>query len=150
MPVSTTNNFTAIVLAAGKGSKMRLLPQHTPKALLPVATRPMIWYSLNLLSQKGFKDVIVVVQEGDTQLMSYLQSTTYFQSDLLYSEQQNQMDEIDNGIGSVGSVGQQTERGTKYRIMTTTEDETTADCLRMVCMSIIYVFTYYFSNHMNR
>ena len=58
MPVSTSNNFTAIVLAAGKGSKMRILPQHTPKALLPVATRPIIWYSLNLLSQKGFKDVI--------------------------------------------------------------------------------------------
>lgn len=65
-------NFTAVVLAGGLGSRMRTVPKHIPKAMLPVAGRPMIWYSLSVLEQAGFSDIIVLIQEEDTSLATYL------------------------------------------------------------------------------
>ncbi|XP_042318777.1 translation initiation factor eIF-2B subunit gamma isoform X2 [Sceloporus undulatus] len=52
--------FQAVVMAVGGGSRMMDLTSSTPKALLPVGNKPLIWYPLNLLEQVGFEEVIVV------------------------------------------------------------------------------------------
>ena len=49
---------TAIVLAAGKGTRMK---SELPKVLLPVCGRPMIEYVLDALTKGGVDRVIVVV-----------------------------------------------------------------------------------------
>jgi len=54
----------AVILAAGHGTRMSDLTTDTPKALLPVANMPMIWYSLKMLEKAGFEDVTIVAQEG--------------------------------------------------------------------------------------
>lgn len=54
-------DFQAVVMAAGKGSRMTELTMKCPKALLPIGNRPMIWYSLNFLQRNHFKDVILVL-----------------------------------------------------------------------------------------
>eukprot|EP00124_Ichthyophonus_hoferi_P004441 Ihof_evm3s489 gene=Ihof_evmTU3s489 len=64
--------FQAVVMAGGPGSRMYPLTENFPKALLPVGNKPLIWYSLNQLERAGFKDIIVLVQKGDTQLLQYL------------------------------------------------------------------------------
>lgn len=58
------NEFQAVVLAGGKGSRMMDLTSSKPKCLLPIGNYPMIWYSLNMLQKIGFREVIVVVQES--------------------------------------------------------------------------------------
>ena len=45
----------AIVLAAGSGSRMPDLTAHIPKALLPIANKPMVWYPLHMLEKAGFE-----------------------------------------------------------------------------------------------
>lgn len=54
-------DFQAVVMAGGKGSRMTELTLKCPKALLPVGSRPLIWYSLNFLQKNGIKDAIIVL-----------------------------------------------------------------------------------------
>ncbi|MEM0026443.1 MAG: sugar phosphate nucleotidyltransferase [Ignisphaera sp.] len=50
-----------IVLAAGEGRRLRPLTETRPKALIPVAGKPVIYYPLDLLARLGIKEVYVVV-----------------------------------------------------------------------------------------
>ncbi|MFJ4055525.1 MULTISPECIES: N-acetylmuramate alpha-1-phosphate uridylyltransferase MurU [unclassified Pseudomonas] len=49
----------AMILAAGKGERMRPLTLHTPKPLLPVAGQPLIEYHLRALATAGFTEVVI-------------------------------------------------------------------------------------------
>lgn len=46
--------FQAVVLAAGKGSRMTEITAGKPKCLLPVGNKPLVWYPLFKLQQTGF------------------------------------------------------------------------------------------------
>ena len=48
----------AIVLAAGKGTRMK---SESPKALVPVCGRPMIFRVLDALEDAGVEEIVVVV-----------------------------------------------------------------------------------------
>ncbi|MEW6207463.1 MAG: NDP-sugar synthase [Acidobacteriota bacterium] len=47
----------AIILAGGKGTRLRPLTLHTPKPILPIAGRPFLVYQLELLKRAGVRDV---------------------------------------------------------------------------------------------
>ena len=49
----------AMILAAGRGERMRPLTDHTPKPLLPVGGKPLIVWHLERLSKAGFKEVVI-------------------------------------------------------------------------------------------
>ncbi|HEN8712031.1 MULTISPECIES: N-acetylmuramate alpha-1-phosphate uridylyltransferase MurU [Pseudomonas] len=49
----------AMILAAGKGERMRPLTLHTPKPLLSVAGQPLIEYHLRALAAAGFTEVVI-------------------------------------------------------------------------------------------
>ncbi|CAM9138455.1 unnamed protein product [Lampetra planeri] len=46
------------------------LTYNTPKAMLPVGNKPLIWYPLNLLESVGFEEVIVITTKEVQKLMS--------------------------------------------------------------------------------
>ncbi len=50
-----------IILAGGKGSRLAPLTKVTSKQLLPVYSRPMIFYPLEKLLQAGIKEVLIIV-----------------------------------------------------------------------------------------
>jgi MurNAc alpha-1-phosphate uridylyltransferase len=49
----------AMLLAAGRGERMRPLTDHTPKPLLEVAGRPLIAWHLRRLAQAGIREVVI-------------------------------------------------------------------------------------------
>lgn len=48
-----------MILAAGRGERMRPLTDHTPKPLLPVAGRALIDYHLEALARAGLREVVI-------------------------------------------------------------------------------------------
>ena len=48
-----------MILAAGRGERMRPLTDHTPKPLLKVGGKPLIVWHLERLAQAGFKEVVI-------------------------------------------------------------------------------------------
>lgn len=48
-----------MILAAGRGERMRPLTDHTPKPLLSVGGKPLIVWHLERLAKAGFKEVII-------------------------------------------------------------------------------------------
>lgn len=49
----------AMILAAGRGERMRPLTDHTPKPLLKVGGKPLIVWHLERLAKSGFKEVVI-------------------------------------------------------------------------------------------
>ncbi|XP_045493551.1 translation initiation factor eIF-2B subunit gamma [Colias croceus] len=57
--------FQAVVLAAGRGSRMPDVGGTVSKCLLPIGPYPLLWYSLNLLERVGFQETMVLVLDED-------------------------------------------------------------------------------------
>ncbi|MEQ1597786.1 MAG: N-acetylmuramate alpha-1-phosphate uridylyltransferase MurU [Methylotenera sp.] len=49
----------AMILAAGRGERMRPLTEHTPKPLLKVGGKPLIVWHLERLAKAGFKEIVI-------------------------------------------------------------------------------------------
>uniref|UniRef100_A0A672IY22 Translation initiation factor eIF2B subunit gamma n=1 Tax=Salarias fasciatus TaxID=181472 RepID=A0A672IY22_SALFA len=60
----------AVLMAAGGGSRMTDLTYNTPKPLLPVGNKPLMWYPLNLLERVGFEEVIVITTKEVQKMMN--------------------------------------------------------------------------------
>ena len=50
---------TAMILAAGRGERMRPLTDHTPKPLLCAGGKPLIVWHLERLAEAGFRDIVI-------------------------------------------------------------------------------------------
>jgi N-acetyl-alpha-D-muramate 1-phosphate uridylyltransferase len=52
-------NCKALILAAGRGERMRPLTDHTPKPLLQVRGKPLMQWAMEGLAHGGFTDVVI-------------------------------------------------------------------------------------------
>ena len=62
----------AVILAAGEGKRVRPLTRSRPKALIPVANRPIIDYIVEALEGCGIREIIVVVGYRKEQVIRHL------------------------------------------------------------------------------
>lgn len=84
-PATPAQPLKAIVLAAGRGERMRPLTDHTPKPLLPVRGKPLIEWHLEALARGGVRDVVVNTAWLEERMVETLGDGTRFGVAIHYS-----------------------------------------------------------------
>lgn len=82
--------FSAVVLAAGEGRRLRPLTRNRPKPMLPAATTPILERVFDELIGAGITDITVVVGYQRERVQSYF-GPTYRNVPLTYVGQQKQL-----------------------------------------------------------
>lgn len=63
----------AIILAAGRGKRLRPLTDHTPKPLLPVWGKPLLDHTLQAVAEVGVEEVCLVTHYLGEQIKAFVQ-----------------------------------------------------------------------------
>jgi mannose-1-phosphate guanylyltransferase len=82
----------AMVFAAGQGQRLRPQTERVPKALIPVAGRPMIEYPLLLLRHYDIREIIINLHHLGEQIEDYLGNGARFGLKISYSKEEELLD----------------------------------------------------------
>jgi bifunctional UDP-N-acetylglucosamine pyrophosphorylase/glucosamine-1-phosphate N-acetyltransferase/UDP-N-acetylglucosamine pyrophosphorylase len=104
------NTFYAVVMAAGKGTRMK---SDLPKVLYPVLNRPMIEYVLDVLEQAGVEKILTVVGYRS----GLVRETLAHRKNLIFVEQTEQL-----GTGHAVMVCRDELKGHKVPVMVVAGD----------------------------
>ena len=77
----------AMILAAGRGDRLRPLTDVTPKPLLEVQAKPLIVHHLEALSTAGFTEVVINLSWLGNQIRDLLGNGAAFNLSIEYSEE---------------------------------------------------------------
>ncbi|WP_028115705.1 N-acetylmuramate alpha-1-phosphate uridylyltransferase MurU [Ferrimonas senticii] len=88
----------AMILAAGRGERMRPLTDTTPKPLIRLCGKPLIEYHLEALAQAGFTEVVVNQGHLGEQLPQQLGDGSRFGLEIHYSDERPDALETGGGI----------------------------------------------------
>ena len=82
--------MNALILAAGLGTRLRPLTDHMPKALVPVAGKPLLHHTIHTLRRAGATSIVVNVHHFTEQIVHYL-STHDFGLPIHISDESQQL-----------------------------------------------------------
>ncbi|MEN8259882.1 MAG: N-acetylmuramate alpha-1-phosphate uridylyltransferase MurU [Pseudomonadota bacterium] len=88
----------AMILAAGRGERMRPLTDRIPKPLLPVGGRPMIEYTIDALVASGFEEIVINVAWLGDMIEAWLGDGGRFGASIRYSREEGGALETAGGI----------------------------------------------------
>ena len=88
----------AMILAAGRGDRMRPLTDATPKPLLKVAGKPLIQYTIENLVAAGFTELVINVSYLGEQIIQTLGDGWQFGASIVYSQEGAEALETAGGI----------------------------------------------------
>jgi MurNAc alpha-1-phosphate uridylyltransferase len=83
---------TAMILAAGRGERMRPLTDHTPKPLLKVRGKPLIEYHLEALKRANYQTVVVNHAWLGEQIESVVGKGERFGLNIVYSAEKTALE----------------------------------------------------------
>jgi MurNAc alpha-1-phosphate uridylyltransferase len=75
----------AMILAAGFGSRLQPFTNHTPKPLLPILGKPLLFYHLEKLYAAGFTDIVINVSHLSEKIVSLIGDGRRFNLNIIYS-----------------------------------------------------------------
>lgn len=87
----------AMILAAGRGSRLRPLTDHCPKPLVAVGNKPLIVYHIENLAQAGFREIVINLFHLGQQIEDYLGNGANWGVSIAYSREPSLL-EVGGGI----------------------------------------------------
>ena len=95
----------AMILAAGKGTRVRPITHTIPKPMIPILQKPVMEFLLELLRQHGFDQVMVNVSHLANEIESYFRDGQRFGVQIAYSFE-GRIEEDGTLVGdALGSAG---------------------------------------------
>lgn len=88
----------AMIFAAGLGTRLRPLTDHTPKALVPVGGVPMLQHVLLRLKAAGFTDITVNIHHFGQQIIDFLKANDHFGLEIHISDERDLLLDTGGGI----------------------------------------------------
>lgn len=79
-----------MILAAGLGTRMRPLTDHTPKPLLEAGGKPLIVWHIERLRDAGFKEIVINVAHLGDQIIDYLGDGSAYGVHITFSDEQGE------------------------------------------------------------
>jgi dTDP-glucose pyrophosphorylase len=93
-PPIALHPMKAVILAAGKGTRMKDLTKETPKPMLPVQGKPILQHIIDGLVSVGIKDVCIIVGWRADVIQDYFGDGSAFGANVVYVTQ-----EVQDGTG---------------------------------------------------
>lgn len=81
-------DLMGVILAAGKGTRMRPFSEHHPKPILPVLGKPLLAHQLEIMAGIGIRDVVVVIGHLGHEVVRALGDGGRFGVQIRYVEQE--------------------------------------------------------------
>lgn len=88
----------AMIFAAGMGTRLKPLTDHTPKALLPIGGKPMLEHVILKLKAAGFDQLIVNIHHFGDQIISFLEQNNNFGIEINISDERDYLLDTGGGI----------------------------------------------------
>lgn len=81
--------MTAMILAGGRGERMRPLTNSTPKPLLKIKNKPLIQWHIEKLAKNGFTTIIINIAHLGEQIKKNLGDGTKWGIKIIYSDERD-------------------------------------------------------------
>ena len=96
----------AMILAAGKGTRVRPITHTTPKPMIPILQKPVMEFLLELLKEHGFDQIMVNVSHLAEEIENYFRDGQRFGVQIAYSFEGRIEDGelIGEAMGSAGGI----------------------------------------------
>ena len=96
----------AMILAAGKGTRVRPITHTIPKPMIPILQKPVMEFLLELLRQHGFTEIMVNVSHLAEEIENYFRDGQRFGVEIAYSFEGRIEDGelIGDALGSAGGL----------------------------------------------
>ena len=96
----------AMILAAGKGTRVRPITDTVPKPMIPIINRPVMEFLVDLLAQHDFGDIIVSTSYLSHEIENYFREGSRFGVRIAYSFEGYHCDGeiVPEGAGSAGGL----------------------------------------------
>ena len=89
----------AVVMAGGEGTRLRPLTTRRPKPMVPIANRPMLEHTINLLKQNDIQDITATLHYLPEIIEGYFQDGSQFGVKISYLREEKP-------LGTAGGVKQ--------------------------------------------
>ena len=87
----------ALILAGGRGKRLRPLTDKIPKSLIPINKKPLIQYTINYLKKFGIDEIIICSGYKSKQIQNFLKKKKNFGCKIEYSVEKNP-------LGTAGAI----------------------------------------------
>lgn len=93
----------AMIFAAGLGTRLKPLTDHMPKALVPVAGKPMLEHVIGKLKAAGFDEIVINVHHFAEQIIEFLKKNHDFGIKIWISDETEMLLDTGGGIKKASS-----------------------------------------------